>query len=245
MKRLLSRVDSDLFQLCRCFRRGERGRLHLEEFTMLEWYRKGADYQQLMQDCFELLNFLQLHLKESSRLPTSTGSALFWQLDLSFPWQRLTVTEAFSRFAPMSVDEALAQDIFDETLVEFVEPMLGRGKPAFLVDYPSSMASLAKRKDTDPSVAERFELYVEGIELANGFSELTDVEEQRTRFTEEIRLIENSSGQRHTMPEKFLEDLNTLDQAAGIALGIDRLFMMVGGYDRISDAVTFSPDDFA
>ena len=139
--------------------------------------------------------------------------------------------------------EALALDVFDELLVEYIEPNLGYDTPTFLYDYPAAQASLAKKKKGDHTIAERFELYVNGVELANGFSELTDPIEQRSRFEIELDLIENNSKKKMEMPEKFLDDLGKLKETAGIALGVDRLLMIILGKSEINKVVTFSPLD--
>lgn len=244
MKRLLAVEDSNIFQICRCFRKGEKGRRHLEEFVMLEWYRQDADYEHLMADCRALFIVLQENLQTIFRHDDRGVESGFWHLPLAGPWGRLSVQEAFAKYSPLGVDAAIEADRFDELLVECVEPNLGMYLPDFLIDYPASMASLAKKKEEDTCVAERFELYFHGVELANGFSELTDVAEQRVRFAEEIEKIKTGSCRVPEMPERFLTDLAGVTKAAGIAMGLDRLFMMLGGYQTISDAVTFSPDDF-
>jgi elongation factor P--(R)-beta-lysine ligase len=253
MKRLLALGCDRIFQLCNCFRKGERGRLHLEEFTMLEWYRAGANYEDLMDDCEQLVSFLLVELggmegcvvggngSRHSLRPGDSDRIIAMQP----PWERLSVQAAFARFSPVSLEQALASDTFDELLVEYVEPYLGLERPLFLYDYPVALGSLARRKDGSPHLVERFELYINGIELVNGFSELTDVDEQRQRFTEELRLMEKGGRQPMPMPERFLEDLAHLDQAAGIALGVDRLLMLLMGKKCIGEVVSFAPDDLA
>ncbi|MCF8056629.1 MAG: EF-P lysine aminoacylase GenX [Desulfocapsa sp.] len=229
MKRLLAAGCEQIFQICHCFRSGERGRLHLEEFVMLEWYRLDADYMDLMEDCEKLFAYLRSAM---------TGCTFPVQLDL--PWQRLTVEDAFQQYCSVSARKALEQDQFDQLLVENVEPNLGQGKPTFLYDYPLELASLARPKPGQSNAAERFELYVSGVELANGFSELTDPVLQRSRFEEEYAKMGSDN---RKMPEQFLEDLGSIDQAAGIAMGLDRLFMLLLGKDNLEDIVTFSVDD--
>ncbi|KAF0188825.1 MAG: lysyl-tRNA synthetase class [Desulfobulbaceae bacterium] len=253
MKRLLALGCDRIFQLCNCFRKGERGRLHLEEFTMLEWYRAGAGYEDLMDDCEQLVSFLLVELggmegcvvggngSRDSLRPGGSDRIIATQPH----WERLSVQAAFARFSPVSLEQALASDTFDEVLVEYVEPHLGLERPLFLYDYPVALGSLARRKDRSPHLVERFELYINGIELANGFSELTDVDEQRQRFTEELRLMEKGGRQPMPMPERFLEDLAHLDQAAGIALGVDRLLMLLMGKRCVGEVVSFAPDDLA
>ncbi|MDD5758086.1 MAG: EF-P lysine aminoacylase EpmA, partial [Desulfobulbaceae bacterium] len=224
MKRLLAAGHARIFQICKCFRRQERGERHLPEMTMLEWYRSNADYRDLMTDCEELLrslttnNVLQCHSHA---------------IDLSPPWPRLTLHAAFQRYAPISLDQALADDCFEEILVRDIEPHLGQRTPVFLCDYPAVQASLARLQPNNPTLAERFELYINGIELANGFSELTDANEQRLRFQSEQKSISSLGRQPGPMPEPFLTDLAKLPAAAGIALGVDRLVMLFSGATHI------------
>jgi len=239
MKRLLARGCSQLFQICHCFRRGERGRLHLEEFTMLEWYRTGWSYVELMGECEEMVRAVAVQAAGSE--DTGVGSFVHWegrQISLASPWQRMTVEEAFQRYAGVSAFDAAAKGKFDEILVEHVEPDLGWERPVFLYDYPISLASLARPKAENPEVAERFELYIGGVELANGFSELTDPSVQRQRFSREIDGTEAGESQ-HAMPEKFLQALADLPDCAGIALGLDRLLMILLGAQTITEVLPF------
>jgi lysyl-tRNA synthetase class 2 len=234
MKRLLAAGYEQLFQLCRVWREGERGQYHLPEFTLLEWYRTGVDYHALMTECMELFFVL---------VPEGKLSRQGRMIDLSMSWQRLTVSEAFSRYASMSLQSALATDRFEEILTGEVEPHLGKKRPTFLIEYPTSLAALARAKPGEPQLAERFELYIDGLEVANAFSELTDQNEQRIRFdaAEEIR---RSAGKTpYPLPEKFLTELITMPEAAGIALGLDRLIMLLTDSDTIDDVVAFTPDD--
>ncbi|MCK4508130.1 MAG: EF-P lysine aminoacylase GenX, partial [Desulfuromonadales bacterium] len=173
MKRLLAAGYEQLFQICRVWRDSERGQYHLPEFTLLEWYRTDVDYNALMTECMELLFVLVPEGKLCRKGRT---------IDLAMPWKRLTVAEAFSQYASTELDEALATDRFEEILTAEVEPQLGKDRPTFLTEYPASMAALARLKPEDTQVAERFELYIDGLELANAFSELTDPDEQRSRF---------------------------------------------------------------
>jgi lysyl-tRNA synthetase class 2 len=237
MKRLLAAGYPRIFQICRCFRQGERGDRHLPEFTMLEWYRAGTDYRTLMTDCEDLLAGIARDL--------DFDGVLGWRgraIDLAPPWERLTVREAFLRYATLSADEALRQDRFDEVLSFEVEPHLGLAHPVFLCDYPAELAALARLKPEKPGVAERFELYLAGIELANAFSELTDAEEQRRRFASVSRERLLQGGAPGPMPEKFLAALPQMPPAAGIALGVDRLAMLMSGASRIDEVVAFTPE---
>ncbi len=244
MKRLLAAGSGDIFQICHCFRKEEHGRLHLDEFQMLEWYRIDADYTQLMDDCEELFRYLFAELREMLAAGTLAGKQLFQNVTIAGAWQRISVGEAFKKYSPLSLDLALGQNKFDELLVEYIEPKLGINTPVFLYDYPVELGSLARKKPGNPEIAERFELYLNGVELANGFSELTDVGEQRRRFSEEITSINLQHGRIGRVPERFLDDLVLLDRAAGIALGLDRLLMIAVGESEIARVATFGPVDF-
>ena len=237
MKRLLARGYPKIFQLCHCFRKGERGKKHLPEFAMLEWYRAGSDCHDLMAETEQMIRFVAKQL--------GMGASLVYQgqrFDLAAPWERLTVAEAFGRYAPMSAEEALKHGRFDEVLVERIEPHLGKGQPTFLYEYPAALGSLARLKPGDPTVAERFELYLSGIELANGFSELADSAEQRCRFVADQAAIRHQGLDPGPMPEKFLDDLAAMPEAAGIALGIDRLVMLLADAATIDEVVAFPPE---
>lgn len=238
MKRLLAAGAGRIFQICKCFRQAERGARHLPEFTMLEWYRADIDYRDLMTECEELFLFLLREFTGRDRLETPAGVFPF-----APPWERLTVAEAFSRYASIPVAEALAQDRFDEILVTQVEPELGREKPTFLMDYPAPLAALARLRPDHQEVAERFEIYLNGLELANGFSELVDPAEQRRRFAAERLRIEADGRRPGPLPDKFLAALAAMPPAAGIALGVDRLAMLFAGAETIDEVVTFTPEE--
>ncbi len=234
MKRLLAAGFERIFQICRCWREGERGRRHLPEYTMLEWYRAGVDYRALMAECEALLLALA---------PAGFVERQGRRIDLTLPWPRLTVAEAFARFTDMTPEAALAAGRFDELIALQIEPQLGWEKPVFLVDYPAPLAALARRKPEDASLAERFELYVGGIELANAFSELTDPVEQRVRFAEAEKRRRAAGKRPYPEPEHFLRELADIPSAAGIALGVDRLIMLLTGADSIDEVVAFTPED--
>lgn len=242
MKRLLARGCPQLFQICHCFRKEECGRLHQSEFTMLEWYRAGADYRDLMEECEQLLSCLAqaLSLFPALRRPGRL-SRQGRGIGLQPPWQRLSVAEAFRRHAGMEVNEALEHNRYEELLVERIEPQLGWDTPVFLYDYPLTLGALARRSPANPELAERFELYIAGMELANGFSELTDAEEQHLRFEQAIATL-RAAGRQAAMPERFLDDLKRMPAAAGIALGVDRLFMLLEDQDDIRQVIPFAED---
>jgi lysyl-tRNA synthetase class 2 len=237
MKRLLAAGYEKIFQICKCFRKTERGRRHLPEMTMLEWYAAGQTYADLMVCCEELVRYIARGL--------GIGGALGCQgltVDLSGPWQRLTVSDAFRRFASVSVEAALSQSRFDEIMGLEIEPNLGKSRPVFLVDYPAEKASLARLKPGDRAVAERFELYIGGLELCNGFSELNDVTEQRRRFEAEQDLMRVAGKPVYPLPEKFLAGLTAMPPCAGNALGIDRLIMLFCNAAVIDEVVAFTPE---
>ncbi len=238
MKRLLARGSENIFQICPCFRKNEKGSLHSEEFKMLEWYRLNEDYLKLMEDCTALVTHL------FQELPHTGTKSLITEEYLSKEWQRLSVAEAFKQYSPVSLEEALKRNSFDEILVEHIEPQLGVDRPTFLYDYPAELASLAQLSSRNSKVAERFELYLHGIEIANGFTELTDSEEQRKRFEDELLAISKNGEWQDRLPEKFLDELQLIDSAAGIALGLDRLFMLFAGETSLDRAITFSVSDF-
>ncbi len=237
MKRLLASGCGKIFQICKCFRKAERGRRHLPEMTMIEWYAAGQTYTDLMACCEELIRHIARGL--------GMGGSLSYQgltVDLSAPWQRLAVGDAYRRFASISVEQALAQDRFDEIMGIEIEPNLGKDRPIFLIDYPAEKASLARLKPGDPDLAERFELYIAGLELCNGFSELNDAAEQRRRFEAEREIIQAAGRPAHLLPEKFLEALAHMPACAGNALGIDRLVMLFCDAAAIDEVVAFAPE---
>lgn len=239
MKRLIAAGYSKIFQIARCFRKGERGSHHLPEFTLLEWYCSGQDYFHLMDQCEQLLRFVKGHDQDASGPIVFQGQ----EIDLQGPWPRIPLKEAFRRYASVSMQAALETQRFDHVMVEEIEPRLETGKPVFLYDYPASQASLARLKAGDPSVAERFELYVGGLELANGFSELTDAFEQERRFIRELRQRQESNKTPYPLPEKFLEALAHLPPCAGIAFGVDRLVMILSNSASIDQVVAFTPEE--
>ena len=233
MKRLLAAGYEKLFQICHCWRDGERGKRHLPEFTMLEWYAIDCDYRRLMDECEILLRAL---------VPKGNINYQDQTIDLNQPFERLTVAEAFDRYASLGLAEALDTDRFDELLTQEVEPHLGRERPTFLIEYPSELAALARCHPERPQVAERFELYIAGLELANAFSELTDATEQRQRFNADETERRAAGKPPYPVPEKFLAELVAMPEAAGIALGLDRLVMLLTDAETIDEVVAFTPE---
>jgi elongation factor P--(R)-beta-lysine ligase len=237
MKRLLARGYLKIFQICKCFRKNERGRFHLPEMTLLEWYGANDTYLDLMDQCQALVR----HIAQGMGL----NGRLCWQgttLDLARPFQRLTVHQAFDTHAGISCDQALATGRFDEIMGFEIEPCLGKNQPAFLMDYPGSLASLAALHPDNPALAQRCEFYMAGIELANGFTELTDAEAQRRRFEVENQIRQRNGMPELPLPDLFLSELAALPPCAGIALGVDRLVMLFADAPGIDPVVAFPPE---
>ena len=234
MKRLLCAGMQRIYQLCKTYRRDELGALHAPEFTMLEWYRAFAGSKDVMQDTEQLVASAALALHGSTRVPAAQG-----ELDVGPPWERLTVSEAFSRYAGLELDQVLPDhEAFYRVLVERIEPQLGRGKPTFLTHYPASMAALARLHDDDPHYADRFEAYLNGIELCNGFGELTDPVEQRRRFEADRSERERIGLPVYPLDERFLSALaEGMPPSGGNALGVDRLAMILLGAQRIDEVM--------
>jgi len=255
LKKLLAAGEQKIVDFARVFRNRERGPLHAPEFTMLEWYRAGMPYDSIMLDCGAVL-------AEAAR--AAGADRLAWKGRGADPFaepERVTVAQAFERFAEMDLGkldgrDAFARaaeavgirvvaddtwsDIFSRVLVEKVEPRLGIGRATLLCEYPISEAALARAKPGNPAVAERFELYACGVELANGFAELTDAKEQRDRFVADMDEKAQIYGERYALDEDFLSALDHMPPASGVALGLDRLVMLATGATHI-DQVQWTP----
>ncbi len=236
MKRLLAAGYDKLFQFSHCFRKGERGRWHNPEFTLLEWYRVGADYTRLLLDTEELVVELTRRL--------GFGAVIRYQgqnINLATPWRRATVRDAFLSAAGWDPLADPDPTKFDIDLCDKVIPAFG-GSPTILRDYPADMASLARLKSSEPGVAERGEVFIAGLEIANAYSELRDYHEQERRFQKEIEQINRDRRRRAAMPPRFLEALRHLPECGGIALGVDRLVMLFCDAGAIDDVVAFTAD---
>lgn len=242
MKRLLAGGVPAIFQIGPCFRRGERGGRHHPEFAMLEWYRAGSDYLGILEDTMALIKHWAASLPDRT---DPSGPRLVYQnqpIDLGAPWFRISVRDAFLRWAEWDPVASWDEDRFNLDLVEKVEPALPRNVPAVLMDYPAPAAALARRKPGDPSVAERWELYIGGLELANAYSELTDPQEQRLRFEDAARIRRARGREVYPIDEDFLAALARMPPSGGIALGFDRIVMLFADAASIDEVVAFPPD---
>ena len=237
MKRMLAAGYDRLFQLSHSFRRAERGRWHNPEFTMLEWYRVSADYRQVIQDIEQMVVTL------ASKLGLNTTVKYRGQdIDIGLPWPRITVRDAFLHAAGWDPIAELDSLRFDTDFVTKVLPDFIPSRPTVLIDYPAAMASLARLKPDEARVAERAEVFLGGLELANVYSELKDAREQERRFLEAIEQIQNEQGQQIAMPRRFIEAVAHLPECGGGALGIDRLVMLLCDVDSIDEVIAFTVD---
>jgi lysyl-tRNA synthetase class 2 len=256
-KKLLAAGEERIFTFAQVFRNRERGPLHHPVFTMLEWYRAGASYETLMDDCATLLRIAA---------GAAGAATLTWRgrsVDPLAELERLTVADAFRQLAGIDLSASLGRagpnrdglarqaaaagiksaaddtwgDIFSRVLVAKVEPALGDGRATLLTEYPAHLAALARPKPGDPRVAERFELYACGVELANAFGELADPAEQRRRLEAEMAEKERRYGERYPLDEDFLAALAEMPPASGAALGFDRLVMLATGAHSIEQVI--------
>jgi lysyl-tRNA synthetase class 2 len=234
MKRLLATGFEKIFQMGPCFRRGERGDRHHPEYTMLEWYRANAGYGEILADTKALIAHVATAVLGRTHI-VYQGRAI----ELMPRWERITVSDAFVQFAGWDPVKAFDAERFDLDLVDKVEPRLPRDVPVILTDYPAEAAALARRKAFHPRVAERWELYVGGLELANAYSELTDAAEQRARFEACAEARRNLGRPVYPMDEEFLAALPSLPPCGGIALGVDRLVMLFADAATLDEVMAF------
>lgn len=227
MKRLLAEGIAPIYQMGPCFRADEHGDWHRTEFTLLEWYRLHADYKDILTDTENLIRSVALEL----------GSA---KVDVQEPWVRMTVSQAYRRFAGWDPVGDFEPDRFDGDMVNKIEPALPPDRVVVLMDYPAEVAALARRSPSDPRIAERWELYMGGLEIANAFSELTDAREQRLRFEQCALQRARHGADVYPMDKAFLACLEAgLPDCAGIALGVDRLLMALTGVRSIEEVQAF------
>ncbi len=239
MKRLLGAGLSKIYQISRAFRRDEAGGHHQPEFTMLEWYRGFADASAVMEDTENLVAAVAEEVRGEAAVQVAGRD-----VSVAPPWRRLRVDEALLEFAGLTLSEVLPdEERFFRAWVEQVEPALGRERATFVTHWPASMASLARLLPEEPASADRFEAYIGGIELCNGFGELVDAREQRRRIVAEVALRAAEGLPAYPVDERFLGALEEgLPDSGGNALGVDRLVMMVCGEDRVSEVMAFPAD---
>jgi lysyl-tRNA synthetase class 2 len=242
MKRLLASGSGPIYQICKVFRDDERGRFHHPEFSLLEWYRPGWNQHRLMDEVADLVQ-VALRQPALSVERISYRELFLAGLDLD-PWsatiEDLRATALTAGIADAAHLELEADAWLDLLLTHCLESGLGRGGMTFLYDYPPSQAALARIRPGPIPVAERFELYLEGIELANGFCELTDAVEQRARFQADLETRQRRGQSAPPLDERLLAALTSgMPECAGVALGLDRLLMIAGGVDQIDAVLTF------
>ena len=261
MKKLVAAGLPKIFQICKSFRNGEGlSSKHNPEFTILEWYRAEADYEEVMRDCEKLLQDLSLNLSPSQ------GKDFFYQgkkYDLRSPWPHISVAEAFARWVGVNTDELFEQnkllavakkhgfnvseqntweELYNQLFLNLIEPEIAKfNTPVIIYDYPAEQAAYSRLKRTNPRFAERFEFYVAGIELGNAFSELVDAEAQEKKFKEDLALRKKLGKTDYGLDQDYLDALKSgLPKTGGIAVGVDRLVMLLADAASIEE-VTFFP----
>lgn len=270
LKKLMVAGLGNCFSLTKSFRNMETDSvLHNPEFTILEWYRVGADYRDIMKDCEELLLFINTYLMRiSQKAETKNPGKLTYQgkqVLLAPPWERLTVAESFARWANIHFDDFLAEkkaraiarskgyavhetttweELFNQIFLNEIEPHLGKKRPTILYEFPGAMGALARRKRSDPRFAERFEFYIEGLELGDCYSELTDWKEQQERFEHELDEIKRLGKTQYEYDHDFIDALKMgLPECSGIAVGVDRLVMLFANAKSIQETLLFPADE--
>ena len=243
IKKLLSLGLKNVYQITKAYRDGqENDPLHLNEFTILEWYRDNADYLDLMKDCENLINYIAKSLNLKTLIYQKQ------EIDLSLPWQKISCKQAFEKYANLNLDEFLDiknalkisknkgyqvdeknswEELYHQVFLNEVEPKFPKSQPFVLYDYPAPLAALSKIKETNLKYAERFEFYIGGLELGNGYSELTDWQEQEKRLRLDLQTRKEKGMKIFDYDREFVEALKSgIPKTAGIAVGIDRLIML-------------------
>lgn len=270
LKKLIAAGLGNCFALTKSFRNMEtQSSLHNPEFTILEWYRIGVDYTEIMKDCEELLVYINTYLLRTGKnSKKSSPKELEYQgktVSVFSPWERLTMAEAFKKWADIDFDvfldekkaRAIAkkkgysvsrkttwEELFNQIFLNEVEPSLGRGRPTILCEFPASMGALARKKASDPRFAERFEFYIEGLELGDCYSELTNWKEQEERFEHELRELKRLGKTMYDYDKDFIKALKGgLPDCSGIAVGVDRLIMLFANAKTIQETLYFPGTD--
>jgi lysyl-tRNA synthetase class 2 len=278
LKKLLAAGSGSIFEITKSFRNGEgKSGRHNPEFTILEWYEVGGDYMSVLKDLEEMVKHVLVSVRESpgsildipfGRLPEGRGQILNYQgkeYDLSSPWEKISIAEAFAKYADIDVDTMLDEkrlkevgkkkgyriddattweEIWNQIIANEIEPKLGLNGPTVLYDFPLSQAVLAKKKDGDPRFAERWEMYVAGLEIANCFSELTDADEQEKRCLDNLAEREQMGKSSFPMDRDFIDALREgMPESGGIAVGVDRLVMLLTDAAAIDEVVFFPGDE--
>lgn len=263
MKKLLVAGLPKIFQICKSFRNDEdlRSSTHNPEFTIMEWYRINSDYTDIMQDCEKMTEYIYDRVignpVDGKRILSYQGK----RLDISGPWERLSIAEAFKKYAGINEDDlqndiamrnigqnkgynvdqfTTWEQVFNQIFLNEIEPNLGYVKPTILYDYPVSMAALSRKKESDPRYAERFEYYIFGKEIGNAFSELNDALEQESRLRSEWEERKDLGKVMYDVDEDFIDALKVgMPDAAGIAVGIDRIVMLFADVPTIQETIWF------
>lgn len=269
LKKLMAAGLGNCYALTKSFRNMEtQSKTHNPEFTILEWYRVGVDYKEIMNDCEALIRFIHREISPSDGKSADKPEALVYQgssIDIQSPWERLTMAEAFAKWADTDfvafldrkkageiamakgytvTPESTWEELYNQIFLNEVEPHLGRGRPTILYEFPGSMAALARRKAEDPRFAERFEFYIEGLELGDCYSELTDWKEQQARFEAELKEIRRTGKTTYDYDHDFIEALKVgLPDCSGIAVGVDRLVMLFADAASIQDTLFFPVEE--
>jgi len=269
MKKLLVAGVGNIFQICKSFRNKEgiSGR-HNPEFTILEWYRTPADYKDIMADFEQMMLFISEKLAVRNKAQGNQHTLMYRDkiYDLTPPYPKMTVAEAFKKYVDVDTEQLLSREdlikvaqekgygvdenttweqVYNQLFLNEIESQLAKfDQPVFIYDYPASQAALSKKKQNDPRFAERFEVYLAGLELGNAFSELTDAKEQEARFKEELALRKELGKVEYEMDKDFIEALKTgMPESGGIAVGVDRLVMLFANADSIEDTLFFPTKD--
>jgi elongation factor P--(R)-beta-lysine ligase len=266
IKKLLVAGIGNCFAICKNFRNTEDiSTIHTPEFSVLEWYRVNANYEDIMRDCEELIVYINTYLHRMGDSQKEKRSAeLMYQgkkVNLAAPWERLSMCEAFKKYAKIDLTRVLTletlasvaakkgykieehdtwEEIFHQIFLNEVESHLGRGKPTIIYDYPMQLAALSRKKKSDPRFAERFEFYIEGLELGNAYSELTDAKEQLARFENEQEERKRLGKIEHPVDMDFISALKVgMPKAGGVGVGVDRLIMLLADVADIADTLFF------